>query len=147
MPRTCTVCTHPVRSEVDEALLAGEPFRNIAKRYGTSPTALFRHKQADIPATLAKAKQAADDVQAETLFDRLREINRETKAILEEARKAGFQNNELALKAIARAEKQLELEARLLGELNDAAKVAVGINVSPVTFVFSCERPPWAPAR
>ena len=66
--------------------MTGEPFRNIAKRYGTSPTALFRHKQTDIPATLVKAKQAEEEVRAETLFERLRAINRETKAILEEAR-------------------------------------------------------------
>jgi hypothetical protein len=68
-------------------------------------------------------------VRAETLFERLKGLNRETAAILAEARAA--QNNVIALQAVARAEKQLELEARLLGELSDSAKVAVGINVAP----------------
>ena len=50
--------------------------RNIAARFGMSTSALVRHKRQNIPATLAKAKQAADGVQADTLFDRLRAINR-----------------------------------------------------------------------
>jgi len=40
------------------------------------------------------------------------------------------QNHVIALQAIARVERQVELEARLLGELNDSAKVAVGISVN-----------------
>ena len=107
--------------------MAGEPLRSIAKRYGTSPTSLFRHKQADIPATLVQAKQAEEEVRAETLFERLRAINRETQAILEEARESGSLS--IALAAINRVERQLEFEARLLGQLNDATRVAVGVNV------------------
>ena len=86
MPRTCTVCTHDERAEIDQALLTGEPFRNIAARFGMSTSALVRHKQTDIPAALGKAKQAADDVQADTLFDRLKGLAAEAKAILKEAR-------------------------------------------------------------
>jgi hypothetical protein len=41
-------------------------------------------------------------------------LNRETAAILGEARTAGPKNNDLALKAIAREEKQLDFERRLL---------------------------------
>ena len=115
--------------------MTGEPFRNIAKRYGTSPTALFRHKKADIPATLAKSKQAEEEVRAETLYDRLKVINRETAAILAEARESGSLS--IALAAINRVERQLELEARLLGQLNDGTKVAVGIKVNPVDPQFT----------
>ena len=128
MPRTCTVCTHDERAEIDQALLSWEPFRNIAARFGMSTSALVRHKRQDIPAALAKAKQAADDVQADTLFDRLKGLAAEAKAILEEARASG--NHSVALQAIGRAEKLLELEARLLGQLNEATRVAVGIKVN-----------------
>ncbi len=130
MPRTCTVCTHSERAEIDQALLAGEPFRNIAKRYGTSPPALFRHRKADIPATLAKAKEAAEEATADSLFDRLKGLAAEAKAILEEARASN--HHSVALQAIGRAEKLLELEARLLGELNDATRVSVGIRVNAI---------------
>ena len=128
MPRTCTVCTHDERAEIDQALLDGHPLRDIAGRFRTSRSALLRHRKADIPATLVKAKQAADDVHADSLFDRVKGLAAEAKAILEEARASG--NHSVALQAIGRAEKLLELEAKLLGELNDATKVAVGINVN-----------------
>ena len=81
MPRTCTICRHPQKAEIDEALLAGTPFRNIAKRYGTSSAALVRHKSKDLPAALVKAKQVSEEVSAESLYDRLHAINRETAMI------------------------------------------------------------------
>ena len=75
-----------------------------------------------------KAKQAVDDLRAETLWERLKSINRETAAILAEARES--RNHVIALQAIARVERQVELEARLLGELSDSTKIAVGIQVN-----------------
>ena len=63
----------------------------------------------------------------EEIFQHIRTLNRETQHILREAREAG--NHAIALGAISRAEKQLELEARLLGELDDRVKVAVGVSV------------------
>lgn len=128
MPQNCTICRHDNRGEIDEALLAGEPFRNIAKRYGTSPTALFRHKQKDLPAAMVKAVEVAEVVQAGNLLDRLRELNQVTAAILREARTEGSKDSELALKAITRAEKQIELEGRLLGELNEGNTLNVVIS-------------------
>jgi hypothetical protein len=44
MPRSCTICTHPQRTAIETALMAGDAFRIIANRFGTSPAALFRHK-------------------------------------------------------------------------------------------------------
>jgi hypothetical protein len=38
----------------------------------------------------------------------------------------------MALKSIARLEKQLELEASLLVELNEQTRIAIGINNAPV---------------
>jgi hypothetical protein len=65
-----------------------------------------------------QAKQASDEVEAGNLFDRLKALNRTTLDILREARES--RNPGVALQAIARAEKQLDLECRLLGELKDA---------------------------
>ena len=64
----------------------------------------------------------------------MRAINRETQAILEEARESGSLS--IALAAINRVERQLEFEARLLGQLNEATKVAVGINVNAAESKF-----------
>ena len=127
MPRTCTICNHESREAIDEKLLSGEAYRSIAKHYAISPAALFRHKD-HLPAAMVKAVDAAETVQAGNLLDRLRDLNRETAAILREARTKGEENNELALKAIARVEKQLELEGRLLGELSEHAVLNVVIS-------------------
>jgi len=43
MPRTCSLCTHPDRFEVEAALRAGTPLRTIAARWSVSKTALLRH--------------------------------------------------------------------------------------------------------
>ena len=128
MPQTCKICRHEKRQEIDQALLEGTPFRDIAGRFGTSKSALLRHKQTDIPGTLVKAKQAEEIQDADSLFERLRSLSNEARGILEEARAS--KDHAIALNAIGRAEKLLELEAKLLGELNNSTKVAVGINVN-----------------
>lgn len=40
MPRVCTICRHEKRTEVDEALVSGAPFRNV---FGLLLQALERH--------------------------------------------------------------------------------------------------------
>lgn len=127
MPQTCTICRRDKREEIDQALLSGEAYRSIAKRFGASPAAVFRHGKDHVAVSLVKAKGAAEEVQAGTLFERLRAINSETRSILKEARES--QNHGIALQAIGRVEKQIELEARLLGELDESMRVAVGVHV------------------
>jgi hypothetical protein len=125
VPRVCTICVHPERLDIEAALVAGEPCPAIAALYRVSEDALLRHKQNHLPAHLAKAQEAAEVVQADGLLARLLSLNGETMEILKEAREGKVKDNELALKAIARAEKQLELQAKLLGELNDGTTVNV----------------------
>jgi hypothetical protein len=121
MPRTCSICNHPEKEAINMALIDNQAFRYVSKRFGVSAAALHRHKSEHLPAAMVKAREAAESTQADSLLDRLVDLNRTTMAILSEARQGN--DNELALKAIQRAEKQLELQARLLGELNEAPTV------------------------
>jgi len=57
MGRPCTICVHADREAIDKALVAGESYRNIAKRTGTAVASLQRHKVEHIPALLAEATQ------------------------------------------------------------------------------------------
>jgi hypothetical protein len=125
MSRTCTICTNLNHEQMNLALVSREPMRTIAARYSVTASALQRHKKAHLPVTLAKAAAVADAVEGTNLLDRLKALNRETAAVLREARTDGSKDNGLALRAIARAEKQIELEGRLLGELNEASTVNV----------------------
>lgn len=52
MPRTCTVCRHARRETIDAALVAGEPYRHVASRTGTSTAPVVRHKRDHMPAVL-----------------------------------------------------------------------------------------------
>lgn len=123
MARKCTVCAHPERDAIDRTLIAGAKLRGIARTFALSEDALFRHKADHLPAHLAKAEGAKEAAHADTLLDRLLALSKETAAILKEARE--WEDNELALKAIARAEKQIELQAKLLGELQEGTTVNV----------------------
>ena len=125
MPRTCTICTHPDREAIDAALIGGDAYRSIAQHFATSPDAMWRHKTDHISAHLAKAEEAKEVTHANTLLDQLLALSKETLAILKEARQGKEKDNELALKAIARAEKQIELQAKLLGELQEGTTVNV----------------------
>ena len=148
MPQVCSICKHERRPEIDKALLAEQPLRTVAQQFETSATALFRHKRDHLSAALVKAKrkkEAKEEVQAESLFDRLKSINRETLEILTEARES--KNLPVALMAINRIEKQLELEARLLGELNGDNAAAPGTTFQLVVMRSGQDEIDQAPIR
>lgn len=123
MPRTCTICTHPEVHAIDGALVAGQSFRNIAEQYGKSATALFRHKSDHLPAVLVTGQAVREEAHALDVVKQLRDINAATLAILEDARDT--HQSALALKAVDRVQKQIELQAKLLGELQDGQTVNV----------------------
>ncbi len=54
MPPKCSICYHPDRQTIDQALVSGETLRDIAQRFAVSRDALYRHK-AHIPTAVAKA--------------------------------------------------------------------------------------------
>ena len=60
MPRHCSICTHPQRQAIDDALTSREAFRNIAPRFRTSVTALHRHKHEHLSIALTQAQQPQD---------------------------------------------------------------------------------------
>ncbi len=126
MPRTCTICNHEKRADIDSALLAEEAYRHIAARFGTSTGALQRHRE-HLPKQLVKAQEQEDVRQAIDVVKQLKAINGATLAILKEARAEG--NGELALKAVDRIQRQLELQAKLLGELQQEG--TINVTVSP----------------
>jgi hypothetical protein len=74
MPRVCTVCAHPQRPEIDRALLGdSSSYRDIAKQFSISPSAVDRHKKAHIPMALAQAKAVQTEADA---IDVMAELHR-----------------------------------------------------------------------
>ncbi len=124
--RVCTICTHAERDALDAALLANESYRSITERYSVSAGAIARHKQEHIPAALAKASEASETARGDTLLDQVRRLHESTLRILTKAEDA--EEYRTALMAIREARGNLELLAKLLGELNDSPVVNVLVN-------------------
>ena len=128
MPRSCTVCAHPKREEVDRALVEGVSAAEISGRYRTvGERAVRRHRSNHLPAKLVMAEKAAEVAQADNLLDQVGDLQRRALAILDMAEEAGELRT--ALSAIREARGNLELLAKLLGELDE--RPVVNLNVSP----------------
>jgi transposase-like protein len=127
MPRTCTVCVHPQRHAIEKALVGGTPNRRIATQHGLSEAAVRRHADAHLPVALVQAQEAQEVAQALDVLQQLRTINGAALTVLRDARIAS--DGELALKAIDRILKQIELQAKLLGELDE--RPVVNVLISP----------------
>jgi hypothetical protein len=117
MPRVCTVCAHPKRTEIDAALVSGDSFRNIAQRFALGHYTVRRHHADHLPAALTKATEATEVAQADTLLAQVRDLQSRALAILDAAEAQG--DLRTALGAIREARGNLELLAKLLGELDE----------------------------
>jgi hypothetical protein len=117
MPRRCTVCSHEYLEAINKALVAGEANRRIAAQYAVSEQAVRRHKEGHLPAKLVMAQEAEEVAQADDLLDQVRGLQARTLAILEAAEETS--QHRTALAAIREARSNLELLAKLLGELDE----------------------------
>lgn len=130
MPRTCSVCSHAKRPEIDRILLAGDSLRNIAKQFAVTSAALNRHRTNHLAQRLAQVAKRHEQADIRTAIDvvgQLKAINGVALSVLREAREAG--DGELALRAIDRIQKQIELQAKLIDLIKDGD--TINITVSP----------------
>jgi hypothetical protein len=123
MPRVCTICRHPEKPAINAALIANEPYRLIAERYGTSPAALTRHKAEHLPASLAKAEEAKETALADDLLGQVKQLRSKAISILLKAEASG--DYRTALMGIREARGCLELLAEMEGELNRAPVISL----------------------
>jgi hypothetical protein len=130
MAGTCTVCLHDGRDRIDEDLVAGRPYRDIAARDGVSISALSRHRQRHLSPAIVALAAETEAVHGETLLGQLRSLYRRVGVILESAERDGRPG--VALQAIKEARSILETVARVTGELDDRPQVnIVNLQSSP----------------
>jgi hypothetical protein len=89
MARTCTVCQHPQRDEIDSLLVANVSMRDISGRYELSKSALGRHSTSHVAEAIAKASDLAAVVTADQLVGELRRLREVTAAVPPSARLQG----------------------------------------------------------
>jgi len=126
MPRVCTVCGHKDRDTIDQALVAGQSARSLAAVYRVSPDAIERHNAAHLPKTLVKAQAAQEVAHADSLLSEMRRLQKITLGLL--SRAVGADDLRMALGAIREARSNLELLAKLTGELDERAQVNLVIS-------------------
>jgi len=127
VPRSCLICQHPDRESIDKALARQTSNRELARIYSLSESAVRRHKGNHLPAKLAKAHEAEEVAHADDLLRQVRALQSKTLSILLRAEGAG--DLRTALSAVREARSNLELLAKLSGELDE--RPVVNLNVSP----------------
>jgi hypothetical protein len=109
--RPCTICTHPDRPAIDQAMVNHRPFRRIAVQFNLSLSAVIRHHDDHLPETLSKAKAAEETGRADDLLEQVRALRNKSMALLLAAEKAG--DIRTALAGIREARACLELLAEM----------------------------------
>ena len=128
MPRTCTICHHPRRLQIEQALIGGTALRTISGQFGPSKTAVMRHRThiTEAIARSAQALEAArsgvllDDVRAgegraERLYQQAEEIL--SGALQDKDRRTALQAIRAAVDVMGEARSYLELRGELTNEL------------------------------
>ncbi len=127
MARTCSICVHPERVAIEREIAATTSAQKISALFRVSPDAVQRHKAEHIAVVVQKARNDAEDMRGLDVLAQLRAINAASLQILHQARQA--QDPQTALKAIDRIQRQIELQAKLLGDLDE--RPLVNLVVSP----------------
>lgn len=113
---------------METALVSGTGLRDVAGQWSVTKSALHRHKQDHLPAHLAKAKNEETVGQALDVLRQLKAINAACLEILQKSRADG--KHSISLGAVDRIHRQIELQAKLLGELQEAAP-QVNVLIAP----------------
>jgi hypothetical protein len=119
----CTVCRHPQVDEINEAAARGVPSRTISDRFGPKRSAIMRHAAAHLPVGVIEKARAVELVRAEDLLGQLAELQASALAVLAKAESIG--DLRAATGAIGQARGNLELIAKLIGELREAPTVSL----------------------
>ncbi len=139
MPRSCTVCEHPEREAIDRALVGDSSNLSVSSLFGVSESAVRRHKANHLPAKLVMAQAAEEVAQADDLLGQMQDLQARTLAILEAAEDTS--QHRTALSAIREARSNLELLAKLLGELDERPQVNVLISPTVQTAIIAALGP------
>jgi hypothetical protein len=139
VPRSCTICEHPDREAIDRALVGDSSNLSISSLFGVSESAVRRHKANHLPAKLVMAQAAEEIAQADDLLGQMQDLQARTLAVLEAAESTN--QHRTALSAIREARSNLELLAKLLGELDERPQVNVLISPTVQTAIIAALGP------
>ena len=120
MPRSCSVCDHEALAEINRALAASEPLRNIASRWAVSKMDLIRHRNYHLRVSAIMGQEGEKVTHSNDLLDQIRDLQARTQSILDRAGEA--EELSVALRGIREARHNMKLLANLLRERTDASR-------------------------
>lgn len=144
MARKCSVCSHKDHNKIDFELTARiDSIDTISKRYKLTISSLNRHiASGHLPQKVAKAVQAKEVAQADTLLDQVKGLSARALSILSQAE--GKQDLRTACSAIREVRATLELLLKVSGELKGDQTT---VNVAVVTHEYRLVKGVDPPAR
>jgi len=140
MPRTCTICRHKHRAEIEKAVVAGTPLRAIGIRWGASRPAIARHTATCVNDTISEAVADRETGHTERLIDQVRSLQTRTVALIDQvegvlraAKRAPAKLSavNVAARVIREIRGNMELLGRLTGELDSGNKITVNVLTNP----------------
>lgn len=145
--RTCTICVSHAVEAINGDLLSGRSIRDIAGQHKVSKSSLDRHRAEHIPAALARAKDARNEAQGDSLLQKMRTLDARAIGIATKAENRG--DLRVAMSGIREQARLVELQAKLAGQLNDATtvNVVVGPEWTRIRAVLLSVLQPYPEAR
>ncbi len=123
MPRSCSVCTHPDRRQIDGAIVEGVSHRDVARQFGLGRNAIDNHAERHLPATLTRSAEVAEVIHADDLLTEVRARERRADDLGRQAERAG--DLRTALQALREWRGLAEFRAKVAGELDERAVINV----------------------
>jgi hypothetical protein len=121
--RACSICSNSRRFEIDEAVSQKRANRTIAKQFGLTASAVQRHGKAHLPVGAIVKAKLAELTRAEDILAQLAALQASSLAVLAKAESVG--DLRAATGAITAARGNLELIAKLIGELREGPVVNI----------------------
>ena len=128
MPRTCTICSHEHRYEIEELLATRRStYRAIALQYSVSKDAVSRHVSSrHVSQLISLAADAERAARADTLLDRIEALQRRIEEFL--SRVEHTDNYSATLGAFREMRSNLELIGEVTRELDRAGTINLALN-------------------
>jgi hypothetical protein len=128
VPRSCSICSHESRYDIESILVdRSKPYRDIARQFGVSKDAISRHVSGGhISELIALAADAERAARADSLLDRIEALQSRTEAAL--ARAEGTENFSAIFSGIREMRSNLELIGEITKELNRTPSLNVHLN-------------------
>lgn len=123
MPKSCSICTHPDRMEIEAKLVAGTSLRDIAGQFAVSRNAVHRHKQNCLTSAIQAVQAEQKSIQDRSAWNALSTmqwLHEQARLIYVEVR--ADKDHRTSLQTLAEIRQQTKLFSELLQGVEDTTQ-------------------------